>query len=96
MLVIIYGSLATLYVGCVQKVTYLSRGQRISAIAAMDCTGIIELKLIKGTVDSHIFDFIRGDLLPQLQPLDGTNPPSVVILDNCSIHHVESIHELYI
>ena len=62
----------------------------------MDCTGIIELKLIKGTVDSDLFfDFIRGDLLPQLQPFDGTNPHSVVILDNCSIHYVESIHELF-
>ena len=71
----------------------LSRGQRISAIAAMDCT---ELKLIEGTVDSDLFfDFIRGYLLPQLQPFDGRNPHSVVILDNCSIHHVESIHEFF-
>ena len=30
---------------------YLSRGERILAIADMDCTG---LKLIKGTVDSHL------------------------------------------
>ncbi len=74
----------------------LSRGHRISAIAAMDCTGIVELELINGSVDSDIFfDFIRGSLLPQLQPFDGTSPHSVVILDNCSIHHVESIHELF-
>ena len=96
MLVIIYERLATPYVSYVQKLTVMSRGERISAIAAMDCTGIIELKLIKGTVDSHIFfDYIRGDMLLQLQPFDGTNPHSVVILDNCSIHHVESIHELF-
>ena len=74
----------------------LSRGQRISVIAALACTGIIELELIKGTVDSDMFfDFIRGRLLPQLQPFDGTNPLSVVILDNCSIHHVESISEMF-
>ena len=74
----------------------LSRGQRISAIAALACTGIIELELIKGTVDSDMFfDFIRGRLLPQLQPFDGTTPLSVVILDNCSIHHVESISEMF-
>ena len=34
-------------------------------------------------------------MLPQLQPFDGINPHSVVILDNCSIHHVASIHELF-
>ena len=62
----------------------------------MDCTGIIELKLIKGTVDLDLFfDFVRGDLLPQLQQFDGTNPHSVVILDDCTIHHVESIHEFF-
>jgi len=55
-----------------------------------------ELKLIKGTVDSDLFfDFVRGDLLPQLQPFDGMNPHSMVILDNCSIHHIESIHEFF-
>ena len=34
-------------------------------------------------------------MLPQLQLFYGTNPHSVVILDNCSIHHVESIHEFF-
>jgi len=41
------------------------------------------------------FDFVRGTLLPHLQPFDGTNPRSVVILDNCSIHHVQSVSELF-
>ncbi len=27
-------------------------------------------------------------------PFDGNNPHSVVILDNCSIHHVEGITEM--
>ena len=32
----------------------------------------------------------RSDLiLPHLMPFDGKNPHSVVILDNCSIHHYE-------
>ena len=30
------------------------------------------------------FDFVRGTLLPQLQPFDGTNPRSVVILDKAT------------
>lgn len=41
--------------------SHYSRGQRISANAAMDCTGIIVLKLIKGTVDPDLFfDFVRA------------------------------------
>ena len=40
------------------------------------------------------FDFIRGTLIPNMQPFDGSNSKSIVILDNCSIHHVEPVKEL--
>ena len=30
-------------------------------------------------------------VLPHLMPFDGQNPHSVVVMDNCSIHHVEGI-----
>ena len=36
------------------------------------------------------FDFVRGTLLPQLQPFDGTNPRSV---DNCSVQSVSELFE---
>ena len=32
-----------------------------------------------------------NSLLPHLMPLNGTNEHSVVIMDNASIHHIESI-----
>jgi len=38
--------------------------------------------------------FLQSTLLPHLMPFDGNNPHSVVILDNCSIHHVEGITEM--
>ena len=32
--------------------------------------------------------------MPILQPFNGSNPRSVVVLDNASIHHIERIQEL--
>ena len=74
----------------------LVRGQRISAMAAIDHNGLIDVKLTTGIVNSDTFyDFIRGDLLPNLRPFDGTNERSVVIMDHCSIHRVDSITSLF-
>ena len=68
---------------------FLARGRRISAIAAIDCDGLIDVGFTASTVDSDMFfDFIRGSLL---RPFDGTNSRSVVIMDNCAIHHCENI-----
>ena len=76
--------------------SFLVRGQRISAMAAIDHNGLIDVKLTTGTINSDTFyDFIRGDLLPNLRPFDGTNERYVVIMDNCSIHHVVSITSLF-
>ena len=47
----------------------LVRGQRISAMAAIDHNGLIDVKLTTRIVNADTFyDFIRGDLLPNLQP----------------------------
>lgn len=70
----------------------LIRGERLSAITAMNCEGIQCLKVVRGTVDGDTFtDFVQRDLLPILMPFDGKKPNSVVILDNCSVHHVSGI-----
>ena len=37
------------------------------------------------------YRFLHTHLLPKLMPYNGINPQSVVILDNCSIHHVDGI-----
>lgn len=72
--------------------TLLVRGARISAIACMSLAGLLDVKTHRGTVDSGVFySFVQTHLLPILMPYNGINPHSVVILDNCSIHHVEEI-----
>lgn len=70
----------------------LTRGERISAIACISTAGLIDVKTVRGTTDGDTFyDFIGTHLLPHLMPFNGINPHSVVILDNCSIHHTSSI-----
>ena len=65
-------------------------GKRISAIAFMSVNGMLDCKTVAGSVDGGTFyDFVQTSLLHHLMPFDGYNPHSVVILDNCSIHHME-------
>ena len=45
-----------------------------------------------GNINGDIFgNFIDRSLVPILQPFNGTNSRSVVIMDNASIHHVERV-----
>ena len=70
----------------------LVRGQRISAIVAIASDGVVSVQLTTSTVDSDLFfDYIRGSLIPQMNSFDGTSPKSVVIMDNCSIHHISEV-----
>ena len=67
----------------------LVRGERISAIAFMS---MLNCKTVKHSVNGETFyDFIQTALLPHLMTFNGTNPHSVVIMDNCSIHHVDAV-----
>ena len=40
------------------------------------------------------YDFVRGNLIPNMLPFNGHNPHSILVMDNCSIHHVQSVVEL--
>ena len=72
----------------------LVRGEHISALAAMSVEGIVALKIVRGGVDGDAYyDFICS-LLPHFMPYNGTNKHSVVICDNCSIHHVEEVDQV--
>ena len=74
---------------------FLFRGERISAIAFMSVNGMLDCKTVKQTVNSDVFyDFVQSALLPHLMPFDGKNPHSIVVLDNCSIHHIPGIVEM--
>ena len=59
----------------VQCPKLLVRGERISVIVAMTVNGILDLQIVRGSVNGDIFmDFIQRGLLPNLMPFNGTNP----------------------
>lgn len=73
----------------------LARGKRVNTIAALTSNGIVAVDTVIGSVAGHtFFDFLRGTLIPQLMPFNGTNPNSVLIMDNCSIHHIVEVKDL--
>lgn len=68
------------------------RGQRVSAILGMSCDGILDFTTTTGTTTSQIFQhYVQTALVPYLQPFNGVNARSIVVLDNASIHHVQSV-----
>ena len=73
-----------------------ARGCRISAIAALSSDGLVAIELKSGNVNSEDFyDFILGNLIPNMHPYDGVAPKSVAIMDNCSIHHVNAVSDMF-
>lgn len=73
----------------------LARGQRVNAIAGLSSSGIVAFEVVKETVSGQtFFDFLRGQLIPQMMPFNGTNPHSIIIMDNCSVHHIHEVKDL--
>ena len=71
------------------------RGKRLSAVAAMSTRGIEDIDICEGTTNGETFTrFLERCIVPILQPFNGSNPRSVVVLDNASIHHSERIQQL--
>jgi transposase len=72
----------------------LHRGRHISAISAICSEGVLNCKVVEGSVTADEFqDYIDQCLLPKLMPFNGSNPKSIVIMDNATIHHVDHIVE---
>lgn len=68
------------------------RGQRVSAIVSMSCNGILDFHTSTGsTCGADFHHFVLDALIPHLQPFNGVNPHSIVVLDNASIHHVPQV-----
>ena len=58
----------------------------------MSVEGILGCEIVRGGVNADKFyDFAEQNLLPTLLPFDGYNHHSVVILDNCAIHHTDDV-----
>ena len=68
------------------------RGQRVSAIVGISCDGILDFTTSESTNTSLSFQhYVEKALLPYLQPFNGVNARSIVILDNASIHHTSPV-----
>ena len=71
---------------------FVYRGTRISAVCALSQEGLMCYELIEGTTNGDKFyNFIRGSVIPKMQPFPG--PKSVLIMDNCSIHHTHKLKQ---
>ena len=47
------------------------------------------------TINADIFyDFVRGELLPTMNPFDGSSK-SIAVMDNCAVHHVPIVEDLF-
>ncbi|KZV67233.1 hypothetical protein PENSPDRAFT_555476, partial [Peniophora sp. CONT] len=66
---------------------------RHSILPMLTVNGITALTIIEGSITKEIFlQFLREQVAPQLQPFP--QPRSVVIMDNCSIHHDEEVRAI--
>ena len=78
-----------------RKQKLLVRGEHVSLLCTMSLEGILTCNLVRGVVDGEKFlDFIDKCVMPTLMPFNGTNPSSIVIMDNCAIHHVPEVTDL--
>ena len=60
--------------------------QEYKYLAAMFISGILAVVTER---ESEFFDYVRGS------PFDGKNPNFIAVLDNCSVHHVRQVTELF-
>ena len=74
----------------------LVRGEHVSAIAAISTKGLLALKIVGGGIDGDMFyNFVCTELLPKRLPFNGSNCNSMLLLDNCSIHHVQEVQPVF-
>ena len=72
----------------------LVRGIRYTAIPIVSVEGIHDVYLRQGSMNGdHFADFVQSCLLPILQPFNGLNPHSVIILDNAHVDRVIDLIE---
>ena len=51
--------------------------------------------IVEGNATGEVFvKFVLNCLLPILQPFNGTNSHSVVVMDNASVHHYEEVADI--
>ena len=56
---------------------------------------VLDVKFVHGSVSGEVFSqFIELNLLPHLLPFNGSNPNSIVVLDNASVHYHKRVRGL--
>ncbi|QRV90661.1 DDE superfamily endonuclease [Ceratobasidium sp. AG-Ba] len=80
---------------CVQR-DFFFRGIRYSVLPMLTVDGIVAVDIFEGTVNRERFlTFVREQVAPLLNPFSAVGSPrSIVVLDNCAIHHGEDIREI--
>ncbi|KAF8972450.1 hypothetical protein BDZ97DRAFT_1612960, partial [Flammula alnicola] len=69
------------------------RGDRYSLLPAMTTEGYIAARVVPGSFDSmEFYDFVAEEVLPQMNPYPAER--SVLVLDNCRIHHNDALVDL--
>ena len=57
--------------------------------------GVLATELTRENVNGDSFyDFLRGSLIPVMQPFNGTDSHSILIMDNCSVHRIVEVRGL--
>ena len=64
----------------------LVRGKRVSSIAAL-C--VLAVTSITETINADTYDFVHGELLPRMNPFDGSSSKSIEVMDNCAVHMIQ-------
>lgn len=68
---------------------------QLSAIAAMSIKWNEDVTIYEENVDWQVFSsYLVQTILPILQPFNGSNLQSILIMDNVSIHHIEGVMHL--
>jgi len=62
------------------------RAENLSLLPAFSIDGYIAMAVYRGGVNAELYEeFVRSQVLPKCTPWPG--PRSVIVMDNCKIHH---------
>ena len=67
----------------------LARGERVFGLVFMSTNGLLDVSITKGATMEIPSEFVQPHRLPQLLPFDRQNTHSVVVMDNCAVHHIQ-------
>ena len=77
---------------CIQH-RFFVHGQRFSILPVLTIDGLITHDIIPGSINvERFFQFLQELIIPLTNPYPG--PRSILILDNCNIHHSEKVWAL--